>query len=61
MLLIIDNFEHVQSAAPVLRELLEAAPGLRIGPRGEMTGVFRDSRVPNGVGFATQWHWRRLT
>ena len=30
MLLIIDNFEHVQAAAPVLRELLEAAPGLRI-------------------------------
>lgn len=30
MLLIVDNFEHVQSAAPVLRELLEAAPGLRI-------------------------------
>ena len=30
MLLIIDNFEHVQPAAAVLRELLEAAPGLRV-------------------------------
>jgi predicted ATPase/DNA-binding SARP family transcriptional activator len=30
MLLVLDNFEHVAAAAPIVKELLEAAPGLKL-------------------------------
>jgi predicted ATPase/DNA-binding SARP family transcriptional activator len=54
LLLVIDNFEHVLAAAPLVSELLEAAPGLTVLATSREPLGLRGERVARVAGLSDQ-------